>query len=138
MRVSDMGPLAVSAGLLLMIQGCAIRTKVDPENSAPFIPSHNRQVCLLAGAPPTDTKYFILGNVKATKRTYGSVEQLMPEMADEARMMGADAIINLQASQRFKGPLPWRVTAPTGIGAAIKFESDSPVFDCEKVGGKLY
>ncbi|MDA0705706.1 MAG: SHOCT domain-containing protein [Proteobacteria bacterium] len=58
-------------------------------------------------------------------------------MAREARQLGADALINLQASQRFKGPLPWRITSPTGDGQAVKVLPDSPKIDCLYMGGRL-
>jgi len=98
---------------------------------------HNGPVCLLAGGPPKEVTYDIVGKIVATKRTYGSTDQLTPKMAREARKLGADAIIDLQAEQRFKGPLPWRVTAPTGDGTAIKVRADSPKLNCVEAGGKL-
>jgi hypothetical protein len=77
-----------------------------------------------------------MGLVKATKRSYGGVDELDIAIANEARRIGADAVINLQASQRFKGPLPWRVTSPTGVGTAIKLTPESPKLDCAALRGK--
>lgn len=99
---------------------------------------NNEDLCLLKGAPPTDIDYEVIGRVMATKRSYGSEEELFPEMAYEAKKIGADAIINVQSSQRFKGPLPWRIVAPTGDGRAIKILADSPELDCMHSGGRVY
>lgn len=117
--------------------GCGTRAKVEADRTAPVHSAHNNKVCLLAGAPPSDVKVVALGRIKATKRTYGGTDELLPVMAREARKLGADAIINLQAEQRFKGPLPWRVTSPTGDGIAVKVLPDSPKLDCLGAGGRL-
>jgi hypothetical protein len=119
------------------VTACGTRAKVEPSYSAKLYAPNNGQVCLLAGALPSDDRYEVLGRIKATKRTYGSTDELFPLMARKARKLGADAIINLQADQRFKGPLPWRVTSPTGDGSAVKIVSETPRFDCAMSGGRL-
>ena len=98
--------------VLLIIAGCGARAKSTAARDSKMYAPNNGPICLMAGAPPTDIKYAILGRITATKRTYGSSDELLPIMAVEARRIGADAIVNLQANQRFKGPLPWRVTSP--------------------------
>jgi uncharacterized protein YbjQ (UPF0145 family) len=91
---------------------------------------------MLAGGLPDGVNFVEIGRIHATKGTYGERENLMLPMANEARRVGADAIVGLQASERFKGPLPWRVTAPTGDGVAVKITGDS-AFDCVAGGGRL-
>ncbi len=115
--------------------GVTAKTTIDP--SASQYPPRSGDMCFLTGAPPADVKYEVLGRIVATKRTYGGVDELYSPMAAEALLLGADAIINLEAGQRFKGPMPWRVNAPTGDGRAIKVLPDSPRIDCLNVGGKL-
>ncbi len=127
---------SIIAGLLL--SGCGgVRTKTDPSKTAAFSVPHRQPVCLLAGAISTEFRYAEIGRIKATKRTYGSVDELPAAMADEARKIGADAIINMQSSQKFKSPLPWRIASPTGDGTAIKFATDSPPFKCVENNGRL-
>jgi hypothetical protein len=123
--------------IAVALVGCGTRAKTEPSKTAPYAAAHRRQVCLLAGALPTEFKTTEIGRIKATKRTYGSTEQLFPVMAEEARRIGADAIINLQADIRFKSPLPWRITSPTGDGQAVTVASEKPL-DCLAVGGRLY
>lgn len=114
------------------------RAKTIMKEGATLYPPNNGNVCVLTGAPPADVKYEVLARIVATKRTYGSVDELFLPMIQEARILGADAIINLQANHRFKGPLPWRITSPTGDGQAIKILPGSSDLDCAHVGGKLW
>jgi hypothetical protein len=58
-------------------------------------------------------------------------------MIREAQKLGADALMSFEVGQRFKGPLPWRLTSPTGVGTAIKVLPDSPKLDCIQAGGKF-
>lgn len=129
---------AAIVGILgaVALAGCGgVRSKAEVDKRAKIYPPTDR-VCLLAGAPPSDIRYETLGRVVATKRTYGSTDELLPAIAYEARRIGADAVMNLQASQRFKGPLPWRITSPTGVGMAIKITSGQTL-DCTQANGRL-
>ncbi len=129
---------AIAFFILILVSGCGgVTAKSTVEQSATLYPPNNGNICLMAGAPPSDVKYELLGRIVATKRSYGSSDELFIPMALEARKLGADAIINLQAAQRFKGPLPWRVTSPTGDGQAIKVATESPKIECLLAGGRL-
>jgi len=129
---------AIPLLIALLVAGCGgVTAKSSVKRDATLYPPNNGDICLLAGAPTSDVEYEVLGRVVATKRSYGSSDELFVPMALEARKLGADAIINLQASQRFKGPLPWRVTSPTGDGQAIKVLPESPPIECLLAGGRL-
>lgn len=123
--------------LLAVLSGCGVRAKTQINTQARIYAAHNNPVCLLAGEPPGNVRYEVLGRVVATKRTYGSPDELYAPMVREAQKLGADALIRLQADQRFKGPMPWRITSPTGDSSAIKV-LDPTGLDCSWVGGKLY
>src|SRR4051794_35588770 len=103
------------------LTGCAgVKTKTElVGGKGASVTSRTGPVCLLAGGLPDGIQVVQIGRVKSTKGTYGGIDNLMKPMADEARRVGADAIINMQAGQRFKGPLPWRYNAPTGAGIAV-------------------
>jgi hypothetical protein len=130
--------IALSICLVLIIGGCSTRakTRLNPGATA-SLESHNKGVCLLAGWMPSDVKYVTLGQVRASRGSYGHVNDVLAVMANEGRRLGADAIVGLQASQRFGGPLPWRFTRPVGDGTAIRLAPDSPALDCKTVGGTL-
>ena len=44
---------------------------------------------------PSNIGYTTIGAVQGGKKTYGSINEILLVMADEAREIGADAIINL-------------------------------------------
>ena len=139
MEIKALFKLAVILSLGIPAVGfAAAKAKSEMKEGVQTYSPNNGNVCLLSGAPPADLQYVVLARIVATKRTYGSIDELFPAMVREARMIGADAIINLQASQRFKGPLPWRITSPTGDGQAIKVLPDSPAIDCLKMGGRVW
>ena len=96
---------AIAFLILILVAGCGgVIAKSTVDRSATLYPPNNGNICLLAGSPPSDVNYEVLGRIVATKRSYGSSDELFRPMALEARKLGADAIINLQATQRFKGP----------------------------------
>jgi uncharacterized protein YbjQ (UPF0145 family) len=120
------------------LAGCATGVKTKTELAkGTTVQSRSGPVCLLAGDLPDGVRATTLGRIKATKGTYGSVDNLTVPMANEARRVGADAIIKMQADQRFKGPLPWRYNAPTGDGLAVKLDEGSPPLDCAAAGGRV-
>ena len=130
---------AIALFAIVFAAGCGgVSAKSTADRNAKIYPPNIADICLLAGSPPSDVQYEVLGRIVATKRTYGSSDELFPSMAHEARELGADAIINVQASQRFKGPLPWRITSPTGDGQAIKVLPESAKLDCLQAGGKVW
>lgn len=135
-----MNKILILVATAAALAGCATGVKTKTElagGKGAAVTSRTGPVCMLAGGLPDDVQIISIGKVKATKGTYGSTDNLMRPMADEARRVGADAIINLQADQRFKGPLPWRYNAPTGAGTAVHFVDAAAPFDCAANGGQL-
>ena len=131
-----MNKILIIAAMAAALAGCAgVKTKTELVPGAQ-LGSRTGPVCLLAGSLPPEVAAERIGRIKATKGTYGERENLMLPIANEARRVGADAVVELQASERFKGPLPWRVAAPTGDGFAVKF-ADAAAFDCPGHGGRL-
>lgn len=89
--------------------------------------------CLFGGLPPADAQYVQMREVKVKKGTYGSVREILPDLAQQARKIGADAIINYDGSQRF-GLFIWRVVRPVVRGMAVKWLGPLPL-NCDKMGG---
>jgi hypothetical protein len=125
-----------AAAALCACAGVKTKTELVNGRHAPVV-SRFGPVCLLAGDLPEPYHATPIGRIKATKGTYGNPDNLMKPMADEARRVGADVIVDLQANTRFKGPLPWRVAAPTGDGQAMKLVDDGQAFDCAQAGGQV-
>jgi hypothetical protein len=119
----------------LVLGGCASRqvviTKLEPVKGAPVLGAHADKVCFFPDAPALP--HQVLGRVLATKKTYGTLDELAMPVAREARNAGANAVFLWSAAQKFKGPNPFRATAPTGTGQAV---SISVPFDCASLGGK--
>jgi len=112
-------------------------TKTEIKRDVTVEPPHTRPVCILQGSLPTAYTFREIGRIKATKRTYGGVDELNGPIADEARRVDADAIINYIADQRFKSPLPWRVRAPTGMGVAVQLVGGQAL-DCAALRGQSF
>ena len=99
-------------------------------------PDARMGVCLLRAAPPVGTEYEFRGNLKRGKGSYGSVNDILPLMAHDAIVLGANAIMNYNGSQRF-GFWPWRFVRPVVTGTAIRVNNGG-VFNCEEMGGVSY
>jgi len=89
--------------------------------------------CFLSGAPPSDVRYSRIREMKLGKGSYGGVTDIVGKLAEQARMLGADAMINYTGSQRF-GFWPWRVVRPVVRGTAVKWEGPTKP-DCGAMGG---
>lgn len=90
---------------------------------------------MLKGPLPNGVAFTELGEIRSSKKSYGSVEELLPLMAQDARRAGAHAIINLAANQR-GGVMPWGIVRPKGIGTAVRL-TDPASFNCKASGGEL-
>lgn len=124
--------IAASALALVMLAGCAARSSsYVPSGATAAGAAFTGPVCLLQAPLPEGTKHTVMGVVQGSKGWYGSTNELMPVMADEARKLGANAIIKIEAGQRM-GVIA--VVRPTGSGTAVK--TDPPV-DCIALGGTL-
>jgi hypothetical protein len=91
------------------------------------------QFCLFAGTPPSDFPFTVIKKLKVGKQTYGSVKDVLPELVEQARSAGADAIVSYNGSQRF-GFFPWRLVRPVATGTAVKWNVPA-LKDCKALGG---
>ena len=96
-------------------------------------PSHLGKVCLLRGPPPSGTQYKAVGYLDTYMHHYGSADALLDTMADEARKLGADAVVGVESGQEY-GYFPWRVVRPRARGHAIRLTE--PI-NCAGSGGSL-
>ncbi|MEZ2354788.1 hypothetical protein [Caballeronia sp. RCC_10] len=107
------------------VPGGAVLSEVPSSGLADF--------CFFASLPSSGQNYKIIKKLKIGKGTYGSVENLLPTMAERARQQGADAIIEYTGSQRF-GFWPWRMVRPVVRGVAVQWTEPKPA-TCESIGG---
>lgn len=104
----------------------------DAEAASPPTPDL-MNFCFFAGLPPDGAKYRIVKKLKRGKGTYGSVRDVLPQFARNAKAAGGDAVMNYSGSQRF-GFFPWRLVRPVVHGTAIKW-TDPKDKDCAALGG---
>ena len=123
---------AIIPMIALMFAACAS----SPPSQDSALPSTPREICVLAGLPPSSVDFIFIRHVKLGKGTYGSVDELVPRIAEQARGLGAHAIVDFTGSQRF-GFWPWRVVRPVVRGTAVKWSAPETV-DCVGIGGTFY
>jgi hypothetical protein len=117
--------------------GATIVKTIMEVGQVPY-PANNGDVCVLSGPLPAGTKYEPLAKIIGIRSTYGGTNPLYEPIVREARMIGADAIINLEVGQRIR-PFQLRgAVTPAVNGQAVKLLPGSQELDCLQVGGKLW
>lgn len=119
--------------LTSLVAGCAptSSTKLVSRNQELFA-RHAEPVCFLRSPLPSDIPYTRIGEIRGGKKTYGSVSEIIPLMAEEARSLGADAVVNLNTGQRMGA---WAWARPVGTGVAVKLAKRTDL-DCIARGGE--
>jgi len=102
----------ITAALVAAIALASCATGTGTRTTAPQgqATASGDPVCMLRSALPANIQLTVLGQVEGSKEFYGSVNEILPLMADEARKMGADAVINLDTHQRI-GLFAWAALA---------------------------
>jgi hypothetical protein len=114
--------------LAFLLAGCGARVGhrlIDSSN-----PPHSNKVCMMDGLLPPGVEFREIGVLHSYMNHYGDVESVLEKMADDARHVGADAVVAITANQR----VGWWIGAivrPVADGKAVKLLSK---FDCP---GKL-
>lgn len=96
-----------------------LRNTVDvtPAAGASAAAPHSRKVWVTEGGLPAPVKYEALGTLDAGTIWYSGADKVSQQMADRARTMGADAVINVR---RWRQPSGFAWSAPHGSGQAVK------------------
>ena len=82
---------------------------------------------------PANIRHTVMGEVNASKEFYGSVNEIIPLLGDEARKIGADAVVNVATAQKMG---MWAWARPVASGTAVKVERPAD-FNCAKLGGDV-
>jgi hypothetical protein len=85
--------------------------------SAKAYPAQTNRIRVTREALPTGAAYEVLGTIDAGSNWYGPDEDAEKMMADRARAMGADAIVEVKLWHQPSG-FSW--AAPHGSGVAVK------------------
>ncbi|WP_077338523.1 hypothetical protein [Pseudocolwellia agarivorans] len=123
--------LSSIALVAVFLTGC----KTVSSSSAPYVETNMRvtgPIYMTTATIPESVGYTVIGNVKANARQgYDKVETLYPLIADEAKKVGANAVINVKGG-RTVSAFSW--AAPFVSGTAIKIDDVSKL---ESFKGKV-
>ena len=105
-------------------------TDVDQLSATKYAPHSNRVYVTSASLPET-AKYEVLGQIEVGKVWYGSSDNVLQSLADGARKLGADAVVEVKTWHQ---PSGWSWAAPHGSGKAVKITEPASV-DFSNLGG---
>ena len=131
--------MSLAAALLLGLAGCAAHSPMILRNTTdadlhlqnPEKP-HTNKVLFLDHALPANVEYKLLSDINAGRIWYGGADSVLEQMADKARELGADAVVEVGTWHQPSG-FAW--AAPHGSGKAVKIVNKDKV-DLNKLGGQ--
>ncbi len=87
-------------------------------------PPHSNRVFVTSASLPATTSYEVLGSLEVGKVWYGSSKKVLQSLADGARKLGADAVVEVKTWKQASG---WSWAAPHGSGKAVKITEPASV-----------
>ena len=112
--------LLLGLTLALAISGCSSLSSSTPASGGAAASAYTGKVIVSEGKLPEGSKYKVLGTVEANARAgYSSGSSLYPMLADEARKLGANAVVEVSEGRKVT-LLSW--AAPVVSGKAVKVE----------------
>lgn len=87
-------------------------------------PPHQNKVFVTNQLLPESARYEVLGKIEVGKVWYGSSHKVLESLADGARELGADAVVEVKTWHQ---PSGWSWAAPHGSGKAVKITDPSSV-----------
>lgn len=117
-----------------LLSGCGTMSSSTPaKDGASASLAYDGPVCIMEAPVSSDVAHTVIGKVEASKQWYGSQAELVPYLADEARKLGANAVVKVKISQEIG---LWAWARPVGSGQAIKI-ADFKGFNCKDAGGLM-
>ena len=98
-------------------------TDVNQPSATKYAP-HSDRVFVTSASLPTTAKYEVLGQLEVGKVWYGSSHDVLQSLADGARKLGADAVVEVKTWHQ---PSGWSWAAPHGSGKAVKITEPGSV-----------
>ena len=128
------GALIITMGLA----GCSAHnpfiikntTDINQVGATKYQP-HSNRVFVTSTILPTTAQYEVLGTLEVGKIWYGSSDNVLQSLADGARELGADAVMDVKTWHQ---PSGWSWAAPHGSGKAVKITKSTSV-DLSNLGG---
>lgn len=110
--------------IILGLVGCSAHSPFIIKNTTDInqrsvvkYPPHGNRVFVTKESLPPSVKYEVLGQLEVGKVWYGSSNKVLQSLADGARKLGADAVVDVKTWYQ---PSGWSWAAPHGSGKAVK------------------
>lgn len=122
------------AALAIALTGCAAVRESDLREHRPTsMKAHSGPVCMMKSPMPQHVEHEPLGLIESYSRFYGPMDPILDALAEEARSIGANAVVRLNPRHKM-GLIAWARPFADGQGIRI---ADPASFDCLKFGGEL-
>lgn len=117
--------------LLVVLYGCSAHSPFIATSTTDVTqvaekkyPPHQNRVFVTTQPFPASARYEVLGKLDVGKVWYGSSHKVLQSLADGARELGADAVVEVKTWHQ---PSGWSWAAPHGSGKAVKITDLSSV-----------
>ncbi|WP_263144861.1 hypothetical protein [Pseudomonas sp. RIT-PI-AD] len=120
----------------IVLSGCGGAVVQRTRDSQPALPPYTGPICLLPKPLPDNVDSTPLGRAIANSATYGGFAKMNLKLANVARSVGADAVVNKRSKMKI-APIPWGAARPQSWGMAVRIKNPE-AFDCVASGGRLY
>ncbi|MBN1534550.1 MAG: hypothetical protein JXA20_17890 [Spirochaetes bacterium] len=108
----------VAAVMIAAIFGCSSHQVADATRSAlKKYPAHSKKVFVTESRLPVSAKVELLAELKAGDVWYGKSDNLLESLADGARQLGGDAVVE---ARTWRQPSGFSWAAPFGSGKIVK------------------
>lgn len=118
------GHLIALGAVLILVSGCVAgtyqRTSTTYPPQASTYPPHTRPVFVTKASLPADT-FEAIADLEESKGWYGSTDNTQQALADRARELGADAVLNMKS---WHAPSAGAWASPYSSGKAVKLLGD--------------
>jgi len=117
--------------IVMVLAGCSAHNPFIIKNTtdinqfgATQYPPHSDRVFVTSATLPATAKYEVLGSLEVGKVWYGSSKNVLTSLAEGARKLGADAVVEVKTWYQ---PSGWSWAAPHGSGKAVRITEPSSV-----------
>jgi len=136
-----MNKLICISVLAMVLSACSARNPFIVANTTDLTPAsaqhnsaHVGPVLIVAGPLPAKARFELIGEIEIGKVWYGGADKILQELADRARELGADAVIEVKTWHQ---PSGYSWAAPHGHGQAVKILNPEELHDLSALGKML-
>ena len=117
--------------VVALASGCATHSPMRMSNAASVsnkstntYASHTNKVFVTEDVPASSIRFEQLGQIDIGMTTYSSMDEVLKRLANKARELGADAVVDVHT---WRQPSGWAWIAPQGNGQAVRFTDKASV-----------